>query len=137
MGRKEEKAKVTFGTGTVFNGTLRFKESLCIKGKFKGTIEATGEASLIVDKDAIVEADKISVTSLIVHGTVIAPIVAENMVDMFPGAKVRGDVTTARLRIADEVVFEGQCNMTKVDKDIEIFSRPIPEIKTELQRNND
>ena len=133
--RKKDTERVTFGAGTSFNGFLRFKETLCIKGKFKGTIEATG--ALIVDKGAVVEADRISVTSLSVYGTVVAPVVAQDKVDMFPGAKVRGDITAARLRIADEVVFEGQCNMTKSDKEVEIFSRPIPEIKTELQRTND
>ncbi|MDR0561933.1 MAG: polymer-forming cytoskeletal protein [Spirochaetaceae bacterium] len=130
----EEKAN-TFGPGTSFNGFLKFKETLRIKGTFKGTIEAAG--ALIVDKGAVVEADRISVTSLVVYGTVVAPVLAQDKVDMFPGAQVRGDITAARLRIADEVIFEGQCNMTGTDKDVEIFSRPTQEIKAELQRSND
>lgn len=133
--RKDGSPPVTFGVGTSFNGFLRFKETLCIRGKFKGTIEATG--ALIVDKGAVVEADRISVTSLSVYGTVIAPVVAQDKVDMYPGAQVQGDITAARLRIADEVIFEGQCTMTRVDKEVEIFSRPIPEIKAELQKTND
>jgi hypothetical protein len=48
---------------------------------------------------------------------------------------VRGDVETARLRIADGVLFEGQCSMTGVDEDIEIFSRPTEDIKSELLRS--
>ena len=135
VSEKRKKPHVTFGVGTSFNGYLRFKETLCIKGKFKGTIEAEG--ALIVDKGAVVEADKISVYSLSVYGTVIAPVVALDKVDMFPGAFVRGDITAARLRIADEVIFEGQCNMTKTDKEVEIFSRPTEEIKTELQNTHD
>ncbi|MDR2535495.1 MAG: polymer-forming cytoskeletal protein [Treponema sp.] len=132
---KDAAPAVIFGVGTSFNGFLKFKETLCIKGKFKGTIEATG--SLIVDKGAIVEADRISVTSLSVYGTVVAPVVAQDKIDMFPGAQVRGNITAARLRIADEVIFEGQCSMTGVDKEVEIFSRPTQEIKAELQRTND
>jgi cytoskeletal protein CcmA (bactofilin family) len=133
--RKTTTQLVTFGVGTKFDGFLRFKETLCIRGKFKGTIEATG--SLIVDKGAIVEADRILVTSLTVYGTVVAPVLAQDKVDMCSGAQVRGDITAARLRIADGVLFEGQCNMTGVEKEVEIFSRPIPEIKAELQRAND
>jgi cytoskeletal protein CcmA (bactofilin family) len=53
---------------------------------------------------------------------------------MMSGAKVQGDVTAARLRIADGVLFEGQCSMTTVDKEVEIFSRPAEEIKAELLR---
>ncbi|MDR2518170.1 MAG: polymer-forming cytoskeletal protein [Spirochaetaceae bacterium] len=134
-GHRKSGSPHTFGAGTNFNGFLRFKETLCIKGTFKGTIEATG--ALIVDKGAVVEADRIWVSSLSVYGTVIAPVVAQDKIDLFPGAQVRGDITAARLRIADEAIFEGQCSMTGVDKEVEIFSRPTQEIKAELQRTND
>jgi cytoskeletal protein CcmA (bactofilin family) len=125
---------VVFGNRTSFDGLLRFKETLCIQGTFKGTIEASG--SLIVDKGAVVEADRISVSSLTVYGTVVAEVHALDKIDMFGGAEVRGDCTAARLRIADGVLFEGQCSMTGVDKEVEIFSRPTEEIKAELQRMN-
>jgi len=123
---------VIFGPGTVFNGLLKFKETLCIRGKFNGTIEATG--ALIVDKGAVVEADHIHVASLLVYGTVIGEVHAEDKIDMFPGAELRGDVSAVRIRIADGVSFEGRCAMTGSDKDVEIFSRPVEEIKAELQR---
>ena len=132
--KKNSSSVVVFGNSTSFNGHLRFKESLCIQGKFRGTIDASG--SLIVDKGAVVEADRISVSSLMVYGTVIGAIHAQDKIDMFPGAEVRGDVTAARLRIADGVLFEGQCSMTGINKDVEIFSRPTEEIKAELQRSN-
>jgi cytoskeletal protein CcmA (bactofilin family) len=130
--KKDAPAEVVLGETTSFNGFLRFRETLRIRGKFKGTIEATG--ALIVDKGAVVEADRISVTSLTVYGTVIGAIYALDKVDMLSGAEVRGDVTAARLRIADGVLFDGQCSMTGVDKEVEIFSRPTGEIKAELQR---
>jgi cytoskeletal protein CcmA (bactofilin family) len=134
-GKKKDTAPVViFGNSTSFNGFLKFKETLCIQGKFRGTIEATG--ALIVDKGAVVEADHIAVTSLIVYGTVVGAVHAMDQVDMLSGAEVRGDVTAARLRIADGVLFEGQCSMTGVEKEVEIFSRPTEEIKAELQRTN-
>ena len=133
-GKRKEGPMVVFGNSTSFNGFLRFKESLCIRGRFKGTIEASG--ALIVDKGAVVEADHISVSSLMVYGTVIGAVSAVDRIDMFPGAEVRGDLSAARLRIADGVLFEGQCSMTGISKDVEIFSRPTEEIKAELQRTN-
>ncbi|MDR3172353.1 MAG: polymer-forming cytoskeletal protein [Treponema sp.] len=133
--RKDGPRTVVFGETTKFNGFLRFKETLCIRGKFEGTIEATG--ALIVDKGAEVKADHIWVTSLTVYGTVVAPVSAKDKIDMFPGARVQGDLIAARLRIADGVLFEGQCSMTGGDKEVEIFSRPTQEIKAELQRNDD
>ncbi|MDR1444778.1 MAG: polymer-forming cytoskeletal protein [Treponema sp.] len=132
--KKDTPAEVILGESTSFNGLLRFKETLRIKGKFKGAIEATG--ALIVDKGAVVEADRISVTSLTVYGTVIGAVYAIDKVDMLSGAELRGDVTAARLRIADGVLFEGQCSMTGADKEVEIFSRPTGEIKAELQRTH-
>ena len=131
---KKDNPLVTLGKQTSFNGQLKFRETLLIQGKFKGTIEASG--ALIVDKDAVVDADCISVSSLTVYGTVIGNIQAVDKVDMMSGAKVQGDVTAARLRIADGVLFEGQCNMTSVEKEVEIFSRPVEEIKAELLRVN-
>jgi cytoskeletal protein CcmA (bactofilin family) len=132
--RKNRGRTVVLGDRTSLNGFLRFKETLCIRGKFKGTIEAAG--ALIVDRGAVVEADHIAVESLTVYGTVIGAIHAMDKIDMLSGAEVRGDCVAARLRIADGVFFEGQCSMTGVDKEIEIFSRPTEEIKAELQRIN-
>ena len=132
--RKDSSHVVIFGNSTSFSGFLRFKQTLCIQGKFRGTIDAQG--ALIVDKGAVVEADNISVTSLLVYGTVIGAVHAVDMIDLLPGAEVRGDLTAARLRIADGVLFEGQCSMTGISKDVEIFSRPTEEIKAELQRTN-
>jgi len=130
--RKKESSVVTFGKQTSFSGHLKFQETLLVQGKFKGTIDAAG--ALIVDKEAVVDADRITVSSLTVYGTVIGDIHAIDKVDMMSGAKVQGDVTAARLRIADGVLFEGQCSMTSVDKEVEIFSRPVEEIKAELMR---
>jgi cytoskeletal protein CcmA (bactofilin family) len=130
--KRDGSREVVLGESTSFDGFLRFRETLRIRGKFKGTIEATG--ALIVDKGAVVEADHISVAALTVSGTVIGAIHALDKVDMLQGADVRGDVTAARLRIADGVLFDGQCSMIGEDKDVEIFSRPAEEIKAELQK---
>ena len=134
-GKNKGAKLVVFGPSTVFNGYLKFKETLCIQGKFRGTIEASG--ALIVDKGAVVETDRISVTSLIVHGTVVGTVHASDKVDMLSGAEVRGDISANRLRIAEGVTFDGMCSMTGIDKEIEIFSRPTEEIKAELLRIND
>jgi hypothetical protein len=70
--KRDATAEVVLGQTTNFNGMLRFRETLRIQGKFKGTIEATG--ALIVDRGAMVEADRIQVSSLIVYGTVVGDV---------------------------------------------------------------
>ena len=132
-GKKKTKL-IVLGNTVSMDGFLKFKETLCIQGKFKGTIEATG--ALIVDKSASVDADHVSVSSLTIHGSVSGQIRAVDKIDMLSGSQVRGDVAASRLRIADGVLFEGQCSMTGTEREVEIFSRPIEEIKAELQRSH-
>jgi cytoskeletal protein CcmA (bactofilin family) len=131
----EEKKKsprvVVLAKTTVFSGVLRFSEAVCIQGKFSGTIDAKGE--LTVDKGAAVDADRIGVSSISVHGKVSGNIFAEDKVDLYTGAEVSGDITARKLRIADGVLFEGQCSMVDEEKDIDIFSHSQTEIKDELQ----
>ena len=137
MSKQDEKRRVpmvvTLGKETSFSGVLKFHETLRVQGKFKGTIEASG--ALIVDKEAEIDADRIVVSSLTVYGSVTGNVYALDKIDMMSGAKVKGDVVAARLRIADGVLFEGQCSMTNADKEVEIFSRPTEEIKAELLRS--
>ena len=134
-GKKKDRHEiVVLGKTTSFTGILKFKTTLRIQGNFKGTIDAEGD--LIVDKEAVVDADHITVSSLTVFGSISGTVHAVNKVDMMSGAKVHGDVTAAKLRIADGVLFEGKCKMTNIDKDIEIFHRPAEEIKADLQRAN-
>jgi cytoskeletal protein CcmA (bactofilin family) len=132
--RADNSEIVVLGKTTSFTGILKFETTVRIQGSFKGTIEASG--ALIVDKDATVEADHITVSSLTVYGSISGTVHAVDKVDMMSGAKVHGDVSASRLRIADGVLFEGKCKMTGVEKDVEIFQRPIEEIKADLQRIN-
>ncbi|MCL2801848.1 MAG: polymer-forming cytoskeletal protein [Treponema sp.] len=134
-GKKKDKTEiVVLGKTTNFTGVLKFATTLRIQGNFRGTIDASGD--LIIDKDAVIDADHITVRSLTVYGQIIGTVHAQEKVDMMSGAKVQGDVSAARLRIADGVLFEGKCKMTNVEKDVEIFHRPTEEIKADLQRSN-
>jgi cytoskeletal protein CcmA (bactofilin family) len=112
--RLQENAQVastTLGAETLFSGTLRFKDSLRIRGKFEGEIDATGR--LYIDPEAVVTAHSIRATSVVVGGTIHGDIEAADRVEMLASAKVYGNVRTARLRIADGVIFEGSCEMIR------------------------
>jgi len=135
QGKKKNKTEIVIlGKTTSFTGILKFETTLRIQGVFRGTIEASGD--LIVDREALVDADHITVSSLTVYGNISGTVHAHDKVDMMSGAKVHGDVTATKLRIADGVLFDGKCKMTNVDKDIEIFHRPVEEIKADLQKQN-
>jgi cytoskeletal protein CcmA (bactofilin family) len=127
----ESRPVTVFSGATSFNGLLKFKNALRIEGKFQGTIDAPTGA-LIVDRDATVEADRIRVVSLTVYGKVTGQVQAVDKIDMHTGSVVKGNVSGARIRIADGVDFEGQCSMTEIDRDLDIFSKTAEEIKAEL-----
>jgi len=134
-GKKKNIARVTLSDTTSLKGTLRFKDTLCIRGKFTGTI-ITDDGDLLVDKGAEVTADSILVTNLGVCGTVNAPVTARDKVNLYSTAVVNGDLVAGRLRIADGALFKGKCSMIDSEKrEVEIFSRPTAEIKAELTAN--
>lgn len=104
-------AATTLGAETSFSGTLSFSDSLRIRGSFEGEIDATGR--LYIDPEAVVTARRIKATSVVIGGTVHGDIEAADRIEMMASAKVYGNVRTARLRIADGVVFEGACEMIR------------------------
>jgi cytoskeletal protein CcmA (bactofilin family) len=121
--RKEEPIPListTLGRETSFSGTLRFKESLRIKGKFEGEIDSLGR--LFIDADAVVNARRIRASSVVVGGVVHGDIEAADRLEMLPSAKVYGNVRTSKLRIADGVVFEGKCEMIRDPSSFDPFA---------------
>jgi cytoskeletal protein CcmA (bactofilin family) len=110
----------TLGKETSFSGTLRFKDSLRIKGKFDGEIDSLGR--LVIDGDAVVNARRIRASSVVVGGVVHGDIEAADRLEMLPSAKVYGNVRTSKLRIADGVVFEGKCEMIRDPSSFDPFT---------------
>lgn len=99
------------GTGTMLSGTLRFETSLMIRGRFEGDIESKGD--LYIDEGAQVSVGKAKALSIIVAGSVRGDLEAVDKVELRSAAQVHGNVRSAKLRIADGVLFEGRCEMVK------------------------
>ena len=114
------------GETTIFSGVMNFTDSLKINGNFEGEIISTG--FLYVDVGAVVNAD-IEVDSIVIAGVVRGNIVASSHVEMMSGGQVYGNVRTSRLRISDNVVFEGKCEMIKDPRTVDIFSARVEKLK--------
>lgn len=99
-----------FGKDTEFYGDLSFKKSLQINGLFEG--EITSEGFLVVGEGATVRAN-IKARMVIICGTVYGNIEAVDALDIQSGGRLYGNIRTAKLKIADGVVFEGKCDMIK------------------------
>ena len=119
-----------FGQETEFDGVLDFTDNLVITGKFHGTIKATGD--LEIDKSAVCDVDTISASSVIISGQVKGNVEAKNHIELGSGSNVKGDLTAAKLRIADNVEFEGKISMIEQSPDLDIFSVASDEFKKSL-----
>ncbi len=125
-----EKISTTLGRETTFNGIMRFKNSLKIDGTFTGEIVSTG--FLYVENGASVTAN-IRVGSIVIGGTVKGNVEALEKLEMLTTGKVFGNIRTAKLKIADGVVFEGKCEMIKNPQAVNIFSGSADQLKKAAQ----
>ena len=125
-----ERITTTLGRETDFNGVMRFRDSLKIDGSFSGEIVSTG--FLYVEQGAVITAN-IRVGSVVVGGTVKGNIEATEKLEMLATGKVYGNIRTAKLKIADGVVFEGKCEMIRNPQSVNVFSGPVDQLKKNLQ----
>jgi cytoskeletal protein CcmA (bactofilin family) len=121
-----------FSKDTEFFGSLSFKKSLQINGSFEGEIVSGG--FLVVGEGAVVKAN-IKAKTVILMGTVYGNIEAALRLEIHSTGKLYGNIRTAKLQIADGVVFEGTCEMIKSDAkkpdkesdEKENLKEPVPE----------
>lgn len=125
--RQKQGDLTILGEQTEFDGVLNFTDNLVITGKFTGTIESTG--SLVIEKTGNCSVDKITADSITIAGQVQGDLSAKTKLEMFSGSTIVGNVETSRLRIADDVNFQGQVKMLDEVPDIDIFSVSAEEYK--------
>ena len=112
-----------FGKDTEFTGDLSFEKSLQINGTFEGEITSGGY--LVIGDGAVVKAN-IKADTVILKGTVHGNIEALKRLEIHPNGALYGNIRTAKLQIADGVIFEGKCEMIKsYDKK----GKPVKDIK--------
>ncbi len=116
----------TLGKETVFTGTMKFTDSLQINGNLDGEIISGGK--LYIEDSAVINAN-IEVGSIVVAGVVNGNIIATEKLEILNTGKVFGNIRTARLRIADGVVFKGKCEMIRDPKTVDIFSAGVEKLK--------
>ncbi|MBQ1970924.1 MAG: polymer-forming cytoskeletal protein [Treponema sp.] len=124
-----------FGEETSFQGVLEYTDNLVITGKFEGSIKSTG--NLEIAKTAVCNVDSMSAKNILIAGNVKGNIIAESKLEMNSGSKISGDITTKKLRIADNVDFKGKVTMFDKVPDIDIFSVSGAEYKEIVQRKEE
>jgi len=92
-----------------FSGTMKFKNSLMIKGKFDGKIDAEGH--LILGPNSEVKAT-IRAGIVTNYGKIIGNVEAIKKLELLKGAELNGDIKTPDLIIESGCIFNGNCTMT-------------------------
>jgi len=128
-----EKKLTVLGKETVFDGLLKFSEDLHIQGRFSGAIDAQG--FLLIEKGAVCKTQYIRAASIIIEGTVYGSLTAADKIEMRAGSVVHGNVRAARIKIADDVSFEGAVEMIRdtAALDNNLFSMSPDQIKQKLR----
>ncbi len=96
-----------------FTGELSFNKPLMIKGKFSGTIHASGD--LYVGDDALVEA-RIEANVVSLKGRIKGNIFAKSRVELFSTAAVDGDISAPDIVMESGCRFNGMCKMIEETK---------------------
>jgi len=109
-----------------FSGTMKFQNSLMIKGKFDGQIDAEGH--LILGSDAVVKAT-IKAGVVTNYGKIIGNVETIKKLELLKGAELNGDVKTPDLIIESGCVFNGKCTMSSGSVGYE--TKPVQEFTQE------
>jgi cytoskeletal protein CcmA (bactofilin family) len=113
MKKKEDTDHIStlLGVGTTIEGTLAFKDTIRLDGTVTGKI-VSEKGTVIIGERAVVEA-QIRVGSAVVKGTVNGHIQAAERIDVYPPAKINGDIQAPVISIETGVFFNGNCTMAK------------------------
>ena len=129
MKKKENADHIStlLGVGTTIEGTLSFKDTIRLDGTVSGKIDSD-KGTVIIGERAVVEA-QIRVGTAIVKGTVNGHIQATERIDVYPPAKITGDIQAPVISIETGVFFCGNCNMAKPE--------PLPVEKKSIEPTRD
>lgn len=97
------------GAGTNISGDITFVGGLRIDGEVKGNVRAVGDqpGTLVVSEHARIEGE-ISVSHLVINGTVIGPVHAMDFLELQPRARVTGDVEYSNIEMHLGAVVQGR-----------------------------
>lgn len=97
------------GAGTSLVGDVTFSGGLRVDGEIRGNVRsADGQpATLVLSEHARIEGE-ISVSHIVINGTVIGPVHSSDFLELQPRAKVTGDVEYATIEMHLGAIVQGR-----------------------------
>lgn len=97
------------GEDARIEGHLDFGGTLRLDGKLEGTLTGRN-GTLVVGEKAVLKAD-ITVKNAVIMGTVTGSVEALEKIELYPPAKIDGDITAPKVTIESGAVLNGKCLM--------------------------
>jgi cytoskeletal protein CcmA (bactofilin family) len=128
--RKPKSDVVTgfLGSQTEFAGKLSFSGVVHLDGTFYGEIISRG--TLVVGSESVIHA-QIHSSVLKIAGEVHGDITATEKIELYPPARVYGNIRTPSLVVEEGVIFEGMCSMSSVQAEMPVFGVAEDEVASE------
>jgi len=97
------------GNGTRVEGNVTFTGGLRVDGEIRGNVISSGDqpSTLVISEHARIEGE-ISVSHLVVNGTVIGPIHSSGFLELQTRARVTGDVEYNTIEMQLGAVVQGR-----------------------------
>ena len=97
------------GAGTSLVGDVTFSGGLRVDGEIRGNVRAADgqPATLVLSEHARIEGE-ISVSHVVINGTVIGPVHSGDFLELQPRAKVTGDVEYATIEMHLGAIVQGR-----------------------------
>jgi cytoskeletal protein CcmA (bactofilin family) len=118
------------GSQTEFTGKLCFSGVVHLDGTFQGEIISRG--TLVVGSESVVTAHIYS-NILKIAGEVHGDLTASEKIELYPPAKVYGNIRTPSLLVEEGVIFEGTCRMSTLEAEVPEIARHVIESSRETE----
>jgi cytoskeletal protein CcmA (bactofilin family) len=106
--KKQPPIRSLIGEGTVVQGELRFDQGLRIDGEVQGDVVASEPQSLLVISESARVQGKVLAGHVIINGKVDGPVVATQLLELQPKARIVGDVRYEALEMHQGATIDGE-----------------------------
>lgn len=112
--KKTPPIRTLIGEGTVIKGEVRFTDGLRIDGELHGDVQATGDGrTLLVISDKARVHGKVRAGHVIINGSVEGPVMADELLELQPKARIVGDVKYETLEMHQGATIDGELRPLK------------------------
>lgn len=112
--KKTPPIRTLIGEGTVITGEIRFSDGLRIDGELHGNVTSVGDGrSLLVISDKARVHGKVRAGHVIINGSVEGPVMAEELLELQPKARIVGDVRYEALEMHQGATIDGELRAMK------------------------